>query len=62
MFDLDLYFQGQIVLKKIEVSIFFSINVFEPCYIDVANVMLISNWDKEHTIEKKISPAFKGWP
>jgi len=41
---------------------FFAINVFEPCYVDAANVMEISNWDKVHTLEEKIVDPLEGSP
>jgi len=56
LFDLDLYFQGQIVFWKNKFSILFSIIAFEPCHMDVANVIEISHRTKKQTVEKKVTP------
>ena len=60
MFDLDLYFQGQIVFRKIKFSIFFSFIPFGQCHMDVANVIEISHRGQEHTVKKIFSPPLKG--
>ena len=60
MFDLDLYFQGQIVFWKIKFSIFFSNNAFKPCYVDAANLMEISNWGKVNMVEEKMLVLLQG--